>query len=44
MSSEDLGMTKNLTIGAFKMYWNNMPLTNAEGITLLDDVSFSLRQ
>ena len=24
-----------------KMYWNNMPLTNAEGITLLDDVDFS---
>lgn len=24
-----------------KMYWNNMPLTNAEGIALLDDVDFS---
>ena len=24
-----------------KMYWNNIPLTNAEGITLLDDVDFS---
>lgn len=24
-----------------KMYWNNMPLTNAEGVTLLDDVDFS---
>lgn len=24
-----------------KMYWNNMPLTNADGTTLLDDVDFS---
>lgn len=24
-----------------KMYWNNMPLTNAEGVTLLDDIDFS---
>lgn len=24
-----------------KMYWNNMPLTNAEGNTLLDDIDFS---
>ena len=23
-----------------KMYWNNMPLTNADGTTLLDDVDF----
>lgn len=24
-----------------KAYWNNMPLTNAEGITVLDDVDFA---
>ncbi|WP_294314444.1 TonB-dependent receptor plug domain-containing protein [uncultured Chryseobacterium sp.] len=24
-----------------KAYWNNMPLTNAEGITILDDVDFA---
>lgn len=24
-----------------KFYWNNMPLTNAEGVTILDDVDFS---
>ncbi len=24
-----------------KFYWNNMPITNAEGITVLDDVDFS---
>lgn len=24
-----------------KFYWNNMPLTNAEGITILDDVDFA---
>lgn len=23
-----------------KMYWNNIPLTNADGITILDDVNF----
>lgn len=24
-----------------KFYWNNMPLTNAEGVTMLDDVDFA---
>lgn len=24
-----------------KFYWNNIPLTNAEGVTILDDVDFS---
>ena len=24
-----------------KAYWNNMPLTNAEGITILDDIDFA---
>ncbi len=24
-----------------KAYWNNMPLTNAEGVTVLDDVDFA---
>ncbi len=25
-----------------KMYWNNIPLTNADGVTILDDVNFNL--
>ncbi|WP_313214909.1 TonB-dependent receptor [Soonwooa sp.] len=25
-----------------KMYWNNIPLTNADGVTVLDDVNFGL--